>query len=77
MKGKLTLHYDKIGDILYIDKVKPYREQASEEIGDEIGVRLNPTSGDVETVEINAFSKRMAEDEAIELPVSATIRLSE
>ena len=59
MKSKLTIHYDKVGDILYIEKCPPYKEQDSEELEDEIGVRLNPESGEIETVEINFFSQRV------------------
>ena len=36
MKSNMTIRYDKIGDILYIDQCLPYPEQESEEIGDEI-----------------------------------------
>jgi hypothetical protein len=76
MTAKLTLRYDKVGDILYIDKCAPYAEQDSEEIGDEIAVRLNPKSREVETVEINFFSRRMQQDK-IELPVNAKLLLTE
>jgi hypothetical protein len=36
MEKQLTVLYDKTGDILYIDTCKPYPEQESEELGDEI-----------------------------------------
>ena len=36
MPEKLTLRYDRIGDILYIDQIPPYSEQESKEIGNEI-----------------------------------------
>ena len=42
MSSKLVLRYDRVGDILYIDKCAPYKEQDAEELEDEIGVRLNP-----------------------------------
>ncbi len=45
MQNKLTFRYDKVGDILYGDTCPPYAEQESEEVGDEIIARLNPTSG--------------------------------
>ncbi|MBI2564279.1 MAG: DUF2283 domain-containing protein [candidate division NC10 bacterium] len=44
MDAKLTFRYDREGDILYIDKCPPYAEQESEEIGDEVVARLNPTT---------------------------------
>ena len=77
MKSKLTIHYDKVGDILYIEKCPPYKEQDSEELEDEIGVRLNPESGEIETVEINFFSQRVADDGRLEIPVNAILQLPE
>ena len=41
MDEKLTFKYDRVGDILYIEKCPPYPEQESEELGDEIIARLN------------------------------------
>lgn len=77
MKAKLTLKYDKVGDILYIDKCPPYKEQDSQELEHEIGVRLNPTTDEIENIEINFFSKRVADDGTLEIPVAATLQLSE
>jgi hypothetical protein len=37
----LTLKYDSVGDILYITKVPPDREQESE-VGEDILARINP-----------------------------------
>ena len=64
--GRLIVRYDKEGDILYIDQCAPYREQESEEIGDEIVARLNPDSGAVENLEILFFSKRLAANERLD-----------
>ncbi len=74
MAEKLTFHYDLEGDILYIDKVAPYAEQESEDIGDEIIARLNPKTGDVESLEVLFFSTRVR-SESFELPVDAGLRL--
>lgn len=77
MAEKLVLKYDKMGDILYINKCAPYAEQESEEIGDEMIARLNPVSGDVENLEILFFSKRLLNtDFSLELPVVANLRLA-
>lgn len=77
MAEKLVLKYDKVGDILYINKCAPYAEQESEEIGDEMIARLNPVSGDVENLEILFFSKRLlTTDFSLELPVIANLRLA-
>ena len=52
MATKLIFKYDRGADILYINKTSPYPEQESEEVGDDVIVRLNPKTGDVENVEI-------------------------
>lgn len=75
MAEKLTFHYDRDGDILYIDKLAPYAEQESEEIGDDIIARLNPTSGTVENLEILFFSTRLLRQDLFELPVSGDLHL--
>jgi uncharacterized protein YuzE len=75
MAKKLTLHYDREGDILYIDKLPPYAEQESEDLGDDVIARINPTSGEVENLEILFFSTRLKQD-AFELPISADLRIA-
>lgn len=75
MAEKLTVRYDKIGDILYLDTCPPYPEQESEELGDEIIARLNPTSGAVENLEILFFSTRWDTLDLLELPISAALQL--
>lgn len=75
MAEKLILRYDRIGDILYIDKCPPYAEQESEEIGDEVVARLNPSSGRVENLEILFFSKRLNGTDLLELPIAADLQL--
>ena len=76
MAAKLTFRYDKTGDILYIDKVLPYAEQDQDELGDEISARFNPDTGEIETVEILWFKKRLDAGEDIVLPVDADMRLA-
>ena len=56
MAEKLTFQYDRDADILYINKQEPYAEQESEELGDEVVARLNPSTGEVEGVEVLFFS---------------------
>jgi len=75
MKSKLTIRYDKIGDILYLDQCSPYPEQRSEEIGDEIVARFNPESGNIENLEILFFSKRLESQTQFELPLTAQFSL--
>jgi len=75
MKSNMTIRYDKIGDILYIDQCLPYPEQESEEIGDEIIARLNPANGNIENLEILFFSKRLQTQNIFELPIFAQLQL--
>lgn len=77
MDEKLTFKYDRIGDILYIEKCPPYAEQESEELGDEVIARLNPTTGKIEIIEILFFSKRFLSGNLLELPIFAEFRIVE
>jgi hypothetical protein len=45
MEAKLTSKYDREPDILHINKRPLYPERESEELGDEVIARLNPTTG--------------------------------
>ena len=76
MGAKLTFKYDREGDILYINKVPPYAEQESEELGDEVVARLNPQTGEIENLEILFFSTRLLRSDLLELPVTADLRLA-
>ena len=70
MEEKLTFKYDREADILYINRKPPYTEQESEELGDDIIVRVNPESGEVENIEILFFSTRLLRDDVFEIPVT-------
>ena len=56
---QLSFQYDREGDILYIDKVPPDAEQETEELGDDVVARLNPTTGEIENLEVFFFSTRL------------------
>ena len=73
MAEKLTFEYDREADILYISKRPPYAEQESEELGDEVIARLNPTTGEIENLEVLFFSTRLLRSKLFELPVSAEL----
>jgi uncharacterized protein YuzE len=75
MEPRLTFRYDRTADILYIDKTKPYREQETDELGDNVIARLSPTTGEVETLEALFFSTRLLRQDLFELPVLAELRL--
>ena len=72
MDSKLRFKHDREGDILHIEKTAPYEEQRSEELGDDVVARLNPTNGEVENLEIMFFSTRL---DLFEIPVIAELRL--
>ena len=76
MHAKLTFRYDRGADILHIEKCRPYAEQESEELGDEVIARLNPETGDVEDLEVLFFSTRLLREELFELPVAAELHLA-
>jgi uncharacterized protein YuzE len=76
METKLTFKYDRASDILYIDTVSPYAEQETKELGDDVIARLNPQTGEIETLEVLFFSTRLLRSELFELPVVADLRIS-
>jgi uncharacterized protein YuzE len=76
MDAKLTFRYDRDADILYIEKRRPYAEQESEELGDDVIARLNPDSGEVENLEVLFFSTRLLRGDIFEVPVDAELRLA-
>jgi len=77
MAAKLTFEYDGVGDILYVGKCPPYKEQESEDIGDEVVARLNPQTGEVENLEILFFAARLQRGESIVVPVIANLRVAD
>ena len=76
MEKKLTLQYDREGDILYINKCSPYAEQDSEEIGDGVIARLNRVTREIENLEVLFFSTRLLRRDLLELPVMAELRIA-
>jgi uncharacterized protein YuzE len=77
MGAKLSFSYDRDADVLHIDKCAPYAAQDSEELGDEVIVRLNPNTREIENLEILFFSTRLLRSDLFELPVSAELRLAD
>jgi uncharacterized protein YuzE len=76
MEAKLTFKYDREADILHIDKCPPYAAQESEELGDDVIARLNPTTGQVESLEVLFFSTRLLRSDLFELPITADLRVA-
>lgn len=52
MEERLTFRYDREADILHIDKCPPYAAQESEELGDEVIARINPSTDEVENPDL-------------------------
>ena len=77
MDAKLTFRYDRVGDILYVETRPPYAEQESEELGDEVVARLNPSTGEIEGFEVLFFSTRLLRGERFEVPLRASLRPAE
>ena len=76
MEAKLTFKYDREADILHIDKCPPYADQESEELGDDVVARLNPSTGEIENLEVMVFSTRLLRGDLFQLPVTADLRLA-
>ncbi len=76
MDKKVSIHYDRTGDILHIDLRPAYAAQECEEIGDEILARLNPQTNAIENLEIFFFSKRLLAGETLKLDVLANLQLA-
>ena len=76
MEKRLSFHYDREADILYISKQPPYKEQESEELGDDVIARLNPKTREIESLEVLFFSTRLLRGDLFELPISADLRLA-
>ena len=76
MEARLTFRYDREADILHIDKRPPYAAQESEELGDEVIARINPSTEEVENLEVLFFSTRLLRNELFHLPVAADLRVA-
>jgi uncharacterized protein YuzE len=72
MADRLTIQYDREGDVLYISKRPPYAEQESEELCDDVVARMNPSTGEIENLEVLFFSMRLSHSALFELPLTAT-----
>ena len=56
-----------------LTKCKPYPEQESEELGDEVVARMSPATGEIESLEVLFFSTRLLRGDLFELPVAARL----
>ena len=75
--SEITIKYDEIGDILSISKCSAYMGQDEDEIDDEVVVRFNRESGEIENLHILFFKARLEKDGEVRLPVDAVLRSSQ
>lgn len=73
-KQVLSFEYDRVADILHIDKTKPYVQQECEELGDDVIARLNPKTGEIENLEVLFFSTRLLRTSLFKLPISVELK---
>jgi hypothetical protein len=74
--ANLNITYDDIGDILYLETVKPYPKQETKHLGPDVLGRLNPRTGAIENIEILFFTERAKKAKGLVLPVFAKMRAS-
>ena len=73
MGKTLSIEYDAIGDFLFLDVCQPYAEQDSDGIGDDVVVRFNLETMEIETIEILFFEARQRKEGEIRIPVNAAL----
>ena len=73
MAAQLTFAYDRIGDILFVGKSRPYQEQDSDDIEDMVIARFNPHTEEIESFEVLFLSGRIISHDPFQLsiPVAA------
>ena len=69
MAAQLTFTYDRIGDILFVGKCRPYREQDSDDIEDMVVARFNPHTNEVESFEVLFVSRRIISHDSFQLDI--------
>jgi hypothetical protein len=72
----VTTHPDRESEqsyILHISNRPPYAEQETGELGDDVIARINPETGEVESLEVLFFSTRLLRSDLFELPVTADL----
>ena len=71
MAKQLIFAYDRIGDILFVGKCRPYREQDSDDIEDMVIARFNPHTDEVESFEVLFVSNRIISHCPFQLKIPA------
>ncbi|MEO7993288.1 MAG: DUF2283 domain-containing protein [bacterium] len=76
MDGKLTFRYVPESDILVISRCPSYPAQETEELGDDVIARLNPTTNEIESVEVLSFTKRLHGGSLLTIPLFAELKMA-
>ena len=75
MGTKITVEYDEVGDILYLDVAPPTEDQVMLEVAPGTLLRKNTRTGVIEGVEILGFRRRSVPNEGLEVPVVVDLKL--
>jgi uncharacterized protein YuzE len=68
MDSVMKVHYDALGDILYVDLSPPTVDQIMREVSEGVLLRLRLSTGELEGYEIHGFVARSEVGREFELP---------
>ena len=73
MATQLTFQYDVLGDVMYIEKCRPYPSQESDDLECGVVARLHPATGEIESLEILFYSTHILcrNPVQLEIPIAA------
>ena len=70
MGTKLTIEYDEVADILYLDTAEPTENQLMSEVAPGMMLRQNTSTKTFDGIEIHGLRRRAGAGFALEMPVS-------
>ena len=74
MGTRLTVEYDEVGDILYLDVGEPGLDQVMVEVSPGAMLRTEGVPGTVQGIEIHGFRRRATREDGISIPVGVDLR---
>ena len=69
MAAQLTFEYDVPGDVMYIEKCRPYPGQESDDLECGVVARRQPATGEIESLEILFYSTRILRRNPVQLEI--------
>ena len=72
MATQLTFEYDVLGDVMYIEKCRPYASQESDDLECGVVARLHPATEEIESLEIIFYSTRILRRNPVQLEIPVT-----